>query len=131
MSLDVEFLRLIDATPEEAEAHSDLVLTGVPSFEWTAHQSEASAATASRPRRSASRLVPGPDGVLEATPTERQGSHMDTGICGASVPPLTTWCRSVSDSDIDRHHGGRTRFLPRGSGPIRYQRPMLRKECER
>jgi molybdopterin molybdotransferase len=30
-----------------------------------------------------SRLVPGPDGVLEATPTERQGSHM-TGALGES-----------------------------------------------
>ena len=30
-----------------------------------------------------SRIVPGPDGVLEATPTERQGSHM-TGALGES-----------------------------------------------
>jgi molybdopterin molybdotransferase len=30
-----------------------------------------------------SRLAPGPDGVLEATPTERQGSHM-TGALGES-----------------------------------------------
>ena len=29
------------------------------------------------------RIVPGPDGVLEATPTERQGSHM-TGALGES-----------------------------------------------
>jgi molybdopterin molybdotransferase len=30
-----------------------------------------------------SRLIPGPDGILEATPTERQGSHM-TGALGES-----------------------------------------------
>jgi molybdopterin molybdotransferase len=43
----------------------------------------AAAASDGRTTFLTSRLVPGPDGVLEATPTERQGSHM-TGALGES-----------------------------------------------
>jgi molybdopterin molybdotransferase len=78
LSAIVGFVAIIEPALRRLHGEADAAMRTTP-----ARLTVAAEASDGRTTFLTSRLTPGPDGLLEATPTERQGSHM-TGALGES-----------------------------------------------